>query len=154
MGGTDVQKTCDQIVMKDLVVERLGSEIPGKFIEDLYARAKERMKGDGGQYMGLKMVSLVYDKRLKYITLGFFGFGRGGVFSVPYGKAVRRGRIDALCKIFCAKGAEIKKMPPLQPWPLTVQKEFVIYTYSFPYECELCNILRFARLHQLGLHDH
>ena len=138
-----MQKTCDQLVLQDLVVERLGSETPGKeFIKDLYERAKERMTGDGGQFVGLKMVSLVYDKRLDYFTLGFFGFGRGGVFAVPYGKAVRKGRVDALCKILCAKGKEIEKMPPLQPWPLTKQKEFVIYTYSFPWECELCNLLR------------
>ena len=86
MGGTDVQKTCDQLVLQDLVVERLGSETPGKeFIKDLYERAKERMTGDGGQYLGLEMVSLVWDKRLNYFTLGFFAFHRGGVFAVPYG---------------------------------------------------------------------
>ena len=68
-----MQKTCDQIVLQDLVVERLGSETPGKeFIKDLYERAKERMTGDGGQYLGLEMVSLVWDKRLNYFTLGFF----------------------------------------------------------------------------------
>ena len=145
MGGTDVEETCNQMLLEDLKtngVKRFGNGPRKEFMEDLYEKAKEKMTGDGDQYVGLVMVSLVYDKRLNYFTLGFFGFRCGGMFVVTYGKAIRNGRVDALCKILCAKGKEIEKMPPLQPWPLTKQKEFIIYTYSFPWECELCNLLR------------
>ena len=152
MGGTDVQKTCDDIVMQDFVLERLGSATSGKrLIEDLYERAKETMRGDGGQCRGLTMVSLVLDKRPNNSII--FTFDRG-FLCVPYGKVVRKGRNEALAKILNAKKADIQKMPPLQPWPVTKQKPFIIFTFSFPYECDLCSILRFARLHQLCLHDH
>ena len=144
-----MQKTCDQIVMQDLVVERLGSETPAKeFIEDLYEKAKERMTEEVNQFSGLVMVALVWDKRLNYFTLGFFASHDAEVFAVPYGKAVRKGRVDALSKIISAKFAEIKKMPPLQPWPLTMQKEFVVFTYSFPWKCKSCYVFRFACLYQ------
>ena len=145
MGGTDVEETCNQMLLEDLKtngVERFGNGPRKEFMEDLYERAKERMTGDRGQYEGLVMMSLVFDKRLNYFTLGIFGFRHGGMFFVTYGKAIRNGRIDALCKILCGKGKESERMPPLQPWPLIMQKELVIYTYSFPYECELCNLLR------------
>ena len=152
-----MEETCDQMLLEDLKtngVERFGPGPSQNLIDDLYERAKERLAEDRSQYLGLMMVALLFDKRQQCFVMAFCLFKKNLGFAVPYGKAVRRGRIDALCKILCAKEAEIKKMPPLQPWPLTVQKEFVIYSYSFPYECELCNILRFARLHQLGLHDH
>ena len=128
IGGTDVQKTCDDIVMQDFVLERLGSGIRDQAgIEDLYERAKETMRGAGGQCRGLTMVSLVLDLRLDDSFMGFFTFDRG-FLCVPYGKVVRKGRNEALAKILNAKKADIQKMPPLQPWPVTKQKAFIIST--------------------------
>ena len=77
----------------------------------------------------------------------------GGGFSVLYSK-VRNGKKAALTKTLCDMENQTLKMPDqgLKLWPPTVEKEFVIITFSFPRNCESCQIFRFAPLRQLCPH--
>ena len=105
-------------------------------------------------YGGLLWISTIFDKRQKRYTLVWFGFsGAPEGFAVLYGK-VRNGKLAALSKTLCDLGNQTLKKPDqgLKLWPPTVEKEFVIITFSFPRNCESCQIFRFAPLRQLSLH--
>ena len=153
--ATDVEKNCDQIVLED-GVQRLGAGISltlsnqtQGFTADLIGKARKRMTEEG--YGGLLWISTIFDKRQKCYTMVRFGFSRGVGFAVPYGK-VRNGKLAALSKTLCDLGNQTLKKPDqgLKLWPPTVEKEFVITTFSFPRNCESCQIFRFAPLRQLS----
>ena len=135
-----MEKTCDQMLLED-GVQRLGAGISQGFTTDLLGKAKTRMAEEG--YWGLLMISTVYDKRQKCIAMAWFVFKGGAAFTVQYSK-VRNGRIDALSKTLFSLGKQIDKMPPMILWPPTVEKEFVVTTFSFPWDCESCRIFRFV----------
>ena len=148
-----MEKTCDQMLLED-GVQRLGAGISQGFTTDLLGKAKTRMAEEG--YWGLLMISTIYDKRQKCIAMAWFVFKGGAAFTVQYGGAgggaaftvqygkVRNGRIDALSKTLFSLGKQIDKMPPMILWPPTVEKEFVVTTFSFPWDCESCRIFRFV----------
>ena len=146
--ATDVEKNCDQIVLED-GVQRLGAGISQGFTADLIGKARKRMTEEG--YGGLLWISTIFDKRQKCYTMVRFGFSRGVGFAVLYGK-VRNGKLAALSKTLCDLGNQTLKKPDqgLKLWPPTVEKEFVITTFSFPRNCESCQIFRFAPLRQLS----
>ena len=148
--ATDVEKNCDQIVLED-GVQRLGAGISQGFTADLIGKARKRMTEEG--YGGLLWISTIFDKRQKCYTMVWFGFSGGVGFAVPYGK-VRNGKLAALSKTLCDLGNQTLKKPDqgLKLWPPTVEKEFVITTFSFPRNCESCQIFRFAPLRQLCPH--
>ena len=141
--GTDVEKTCDQMLLED-GVQMLGAGTSPDFATDLLSKAKKSMVEEG--CTGLSMISSVIDRRQMCHALVWFGCSRDTGFSVLYGK-VRNGRIDALSKTLGELSTKIPEMPPMQLWPKTVLKEFVITTVSFPRACESCKISRFAPLY-------
>ena len=135
-----MEKTCDSLLLEDLKQNgstRLGmlSGVEPEFFEDLAGKAKKMLTG--GENLGLACVILILDKRENKL-MAVINFYKGEGFGVAYGKPIRRGRIDALNKILSTKSSSIHKMPPLEPWPKTLQKEFFISMYSFPRDCESC----------------
>lgn len=124
-------------------VKKLGAGTSEGFTAHLIGEARKRMAEEG--YGGLIWISTIFDKRQKCYTMVWFGFSGGVGFAVLYGK-VRNGKLAALSKTLCDLGNQTLKKPDqgLKLWPPTVEKEFVVTTFSFPWDCESCRIFRFV----------